>query len=55
MEVTFKELREKSAILEIAAQAFEAGDFLKVFEFLRLFSYKKKHVTVIQLLNIGNK
>ena len=29
--VTFKELQEKSAFLKIAAQAFEAGDFLNIF------------------------
>ena len=29
--VTFKKLKEKSAFLKIAAQASEAGDFLKVF------------------------
>ena len=29
-EVTFKELYEKSVFLKIAAQAFEAGDFLNI-------------------------
>ena len=38
--VTFKELQEKPAFLKIAAQAFEARDFLniKVLE-LKNFSY----------------
>ena len=34
--MTFKELYEKSAFSKIAAQAFEARDFLKVLGFLRL-------------------
>ena len=38
--VIFKELQEKSVFLKIAAQAFEAGDFLNIFvkvlAFLRL-------------------
>ena len=29
--VTFKELLEKSTFLNLAAQAFEAGDFLNIF------------------------
>ena len=29
--VTFKEVSEKSLLLKIAAQAFEAGDFLNIF------------------------
>ena len=29
--VTFKEIYKKSAFLKIAAQAYEAGDFLKIF------------------------
>ena len=29
--VTFKELSEKSFILKIVAQGFEAGDFLNIF------------------------
>ena len=29
--VTFKELKEKSAFLRIAAQIFEVGDFLNIF------------------------
>ena len=28
---TFQELKEKSVIFEIAAQAFKAGDFLNIF------------------------
>ena len=49
-EVTFKELYEKSVFLKIAAQAFEAGDFLNIsLRFLgfwgsfcyKKFSYKK--------------
>ena len=35
--VTFKELQEKSAFLKIAAQAFEAGDFLNIF--FRFFGF----------------
>ena len=31
INVAFKELHEKSAFLKIAAQAFEAGDFLNIF------------------------
>ena len=42
--VIFKELQEKSAFLKIAAQAFEAGDFLNIFfrflGFWGSFSYK---------------
>ena len=30
--VTFKELYEKPAVLKIASQAFEAGDFIHIFK-----------------------
>ena len=43
--VTFKELKEKFMFLKIAAQTFEAGDFLNIFLrfwcFWVSFSYRK--------------
>ena len=37
MFVTFKELLEKSVLLKIATQTFEAGDFLNIF--LRFWAF----------------
>ena len=51
--ITFKELLEKSALLKIGAQAFEAGDFLNIC--LRVFEARfrvKVLITCIQQINI---